>query len=250
MHKFFVESCNINDDGIVIVGQDVKHIKNVLRMTKNDVVIACDNQGMEYNCSIKEINNDNVVLTLISKNISQNEPKTKVTLYQGIPKGEKMEFIIQKAVELGINSIIPVTTTRTVVKINKESEQKKIARWNRIAMEASKQSGRDYIPEVKKPIFFEDIQKFSSGNSINIIPYEKECKKGLKDLFSCYNINSINTINILIGPEGGFSEEEIEKAKFLGFDSISLGRRILRTETAAITTLSIIMYEMGELQYE
>lgn len=239
MSRFFVEKEQIDKNKIMITGEDAKHIKTVLRCKLGEEIIICDGQGYDYNCSISEI--DHVVIAEI-KNVSESasEPDTKITLFQGLPKSDKMELIIQKCVELGVEKIIPVNTERVIVKLDKK-EDKKLERWQKISLSASKQCGRGKIPQIGHILNFQEAIQEASKFDLAVIAYEKEENIGLKELIKNFNGQ---TVAVFIGPEGGFSEEEIIKAKTNGLKTITLGKRILRTETAGMSMLSILLYEL------
>lgn len=244
MYRFYVENDQILENNITIVGSDVNHIKNVLRMKTNDEIIICDGQGKDFYCIIYQISNEKIIAEIQSVKDTDTELDTKIYLFQGLPKKDKMELIIQKAVELGVYEIIPVVTKRTIVKLDeKKKEQKKLERWQTIATSAAKQSKRGFIPRIREVMNFKEAINLAKTFDYNMIPYEKaenidktkEIVKGVKDK---------NSVGIFIGPEGGFDELEMEAAKNEGMQLITLGKRILRTETAGIAILSIIMFEL------
>ncbi len=245
MHRFFINKENIINDTVLIDGDDVKHIKNVLRLKIGSKIVVCDGECSDYVVEIAKIGNNDVCGTILNKEKSKGEPPIDIVLYQGLPKSAKMDLIVQKCTELGVCKIVPIVTERTVVKVeDNKKEQKKIDRWNRIALEAAKQSKRGKVPEVKSIISFERLINDIADGSFTIVPYEDELKIGAKEILKKCNGEKIN---IIIGPEGGFEETEIAKLKEIGGHIISLGPRILRTETAGFATLSIIMYELGDL---
>lgn len=250
MHRFFVDACQIDliENRIIIKNEDVRHISKVLRLKKDDVIEVCDGSNMEYICKILGINKNNILLLIIDKQESTKEAPMKVVLYQGIPKSNKMDLIIQKTTELGIKEIIPVEMKRTIVQFasNKDKE-KKVDRWQKIALEAAKQSKRSIVPVVHLPLSFEEAIEHSKDNQLNIMPYENYYKKGFKSIIKSLDKNNINKIGIWIGPEGGLEEKEVETAIENKIYPITLGPRILRTETAGFTTLAIVMYELGDL---
>lgn len=247
MHRFFVDKKNINNDQVIINGDDVKHIKNVLRLTIDDEITVCDGENWDYLLKIENIENNEVIGTVINKEKSKGEPPVEVVLYQGLPKSSKMDLIIQKATELGIKKIVPVITERTVVKIqNQKKENNKLERWNRIAIEAAKQCRRGELPLVDNIIGFKQMINEVKEDFV-IVPYENERKIGTKEVLQDYKNHGRKRISIMIGPEGGFEEEEISRLIDIGAKSISLGPRILRTETAGFTALAIVMYELGDI---
>ncbi len=254
MHRFLIEPDDVHNDSLTITGDDAKHMLQVLRFKPGDAFLAFDGTGLEYEAEVVSITKSSVSGKIIKACQPGTEPGKKVVLFQGIPKTDKMDWIIQKSVELGVWEIVPVATQYSVVQIKDKGLDGKLERWNRIAREACKQSGRVIVPEVKAPMMFQDALKLWSdkiknepeGETITVFCYENEGKKCLKDLFKCYNIDHISTAGIFIGPEGGFSVGEIQLAQQHRFNPVSLGKRILRTETAAIAVLSVVMHEMGE----
>ncbi len=244
MPKFFADKCNIFESSIRITGQNANHIKNVLRLKCGERLLIGDSDRSDFLVSISKIEKDSVWTDIIEKIEIQAESIVNVTLYQGLPKFDKMELIIQKCVELGVSKVIPVITERTVVKIpNKNEAQKKAKRWQKISLEASKQSNRGRVPVISEPTLFKDIfDDFKQFDCI-LMAYEKECLVSLKSFFVKIG-HEMKNLAFLIGPEGGFTENEVSLAKTKGAKTVSLGPRILRTETAAINVLSIIMYEL------
>ncbi|NLK21544.1 MAG: 16S rRNA (uracil(1498)-N(3))-methyltransferase [Epulopiscium sp.] len=245
MPRFFVEPSQIKNDSIFIHGEDVKHISKVLRLKNGDKISICNGQGTDYQCIIKNMDKEIIVAQIVSNHLSQTEPKTKITLFQALVKSDKMDLIIQKTVEMGIFKIIPIVTERTVVRFeNEKKERSRLARWQKIAESAAKQSQRGIIPEVEPVITLSEAFDRSKEMDCKLIPYEKETDKNLRSILSNFNGGNIA---IFIGPEGGFEESEIALGKQQGIIPITLGRRILRTETAGLFTVSIIMYQMGEM---
>lgn len=245
MHHFFVSPDRVNEHDIIINGPDVNHIKNVLRMKAGEEILISNGQGQDYLCVISSIDEENVTASITDKSYSGTELKTRLWLFQALPKSDKMELIIQKAVELGAYAIVPVKTSRCVVKLDEKKSQNKLKRWNAIAQSAAKQSRRSIIPEVMMPMDFIDALSYAKTFDMNIIPYEnyKDMEQTVKTLG---NIEEMNDIGIFIGPEGGFAEDEIEKAMALEVHPISLGRRILRTETAGMSILSVLMFRLEQ----
>ena len=245
MSRFFVEPSQVSDDGIItIAGTDVKHMKDVLRMNKGDKFTVCDSTGTEYSCSLEAFRDGEAVCVILDKQAGDTEPRTPCTLLQGIPKGDKMELIIQKNIELGVNRIIPVMMERSVVRFNNEKDKdKKWERWNRIALEASKQCGRLSVPVVEKPASLKVAISMVEDAELKMVPYENEEDLRLKSLLRDKNPSSIAFI---IGPEGGFAGSEIELLKEASFTTVSLGKRILRTETAGFAVMSAVRYELED----
>lgn len=247
MNRFFVSNDNSNDNNIIIENKDdLKHIKNVLRLKENDKIEISDGNDNEYIVQIKNITDEFIKTSILEKRDIKRESDINITLYQGYPKSSKMEIIIQKATELGVKKIVPVITDRTIVKINnKKKEEKKLERFEKIAFEAAKQSKRGIIPEISHIMNLEEAKKeMKNNNSFIIVPYEDENKTGIKEILTT---TKEKDISIIIGPEGGFSKKEIENLKQIGGNIVSLGPRILRTETAGLALISIIMYQLGDV---
>ncbi|RHV31910.1 16S rRNA (uracil(1498)-N(3))-methyltransferase [Coprococcus sp. OM04-5BH] len=246
MNRFFVDDPGaFSDRSVVITGEDVNHVKNVLRLKENDELIVSDGRGRDYHCRISGITNEEVVADICDICDNFSELSTEITLFQGFPKGDKMELIIQKTVELGVTRIVPVMTKRTVVKLDDKKAKKKTERYNMIAESAAKQSGRGMIPEVTMPVSFAEAVSMAEKLDMNIIPYEEaEGVEYSRNIIK--NIKGKKSLGIFIGPEGGFAREEVEKALDAGVSAITLGHRILRTETAGMAVISIIMFELEE----
>ena len=263
MSTFFVPSENIRYEADMpvsacVYGDDVNHIRNVLRMTVGDPLLLCDSRGLVYHCVIGEISAECISAEIRSVSVSETERQIPVYLFQGVPKGDKMELIIQKGVELGVNGIFPVITERTVVKFHSAADaEKKQVRWQRISLEAAKQCGRGAVPEVAMPATIGDVLKEMTQplfqNALKLIPYENEHNITLKDIlqkhragFTVKNAGALDAICIMIGPEGGFSMSEVNAAEKAGFLPVSLGKRILRTETAGFAAIAAIRYEFDD----
>lgn len=247
MARFFVTPDQIRQDMIYIYDGDVNHIKNVLRMREGEEVSISDGEGTDYHCIIEELDKDCIKLRIQNSWKSYSELPVKLHLFQGLPKADKMELIIQKAVELGAYEIIPVSTSRSIVKLDDKKAAKKVSRWQGIAESGAKQSGRAIIPEVLSPMSFKQALNYARELDATIIPYEKA--EGIDDtraVIRGLHDSAVQSIGIFIGPEGGFSEQEVELAMEAGAKPITLGKRILRTETAGLTTLSILMFEFEE----
>lgn len=245
MPKFFVKTKQIENDKITIIGTDVNHIKNVLRLKEKAELEICDSEKQEnYLCSINKIQEDKIECTIKEKLQETTEPKTKVTIFQGLPKSDKMEFIIQKSVELGANDITPVEMARCVVKLNEKDKSKKIERWQKISEVAAKQCQRDIIPKINQIITIKDICKILNDYDAIILAYEKEKENSIKHELNKIKQQNLKKIGIVIGPEGGLEEKEVEMLKQNGAKVITLGKRILRTETVALSVLSNIIYEL------
>lgn len=242
MPKFFVSSENINDHTITLEGENAKHIGSVLRAKTGDIITVCDGEGRDYECEITEITKKAVIAKITDIFTNDNEPDIKLTLYQALPKADKMELVIQKCIEIGVDRIVPVKTEHAVVKLEGK-EEKKLQRWNKIAEAAAKQCGRGKIPVVDRVMTFKEAINEAISLDSAIIPYEKEKENSLKTFAKGFKGKSIG---IFIGPEGGFSNEEIDFAISNGVKSVTLGKRILRTETAGLVTSVILLYELED----
>jgi 16S rRNA (uracil1498-N3)-methyltransferase len=243
MYHFFVTPEQVREHEIVIIGMDVNHIKNVLRMKLGEELQISDGNNKKYLCEIASMTSDEVCVKIKENLISDTELPSKIYLFQGLPKGDKMELIIQKAVELGVYEIIPVATKRAVVKLDDKKAAKKVERWNAISEGGAKQSGRNVIPQVKMVMSYKEAMQYASNLDVVLVPYE--LADGMDE--TRHIVESIEpgqSIGIFIGPEGGFETEEVEVALGNGAKAITLGKRILRTETAGLTTLSILMYHL------
>lgn len=245
MYRFFINQNQINENNATIVGVDVNHIVNVLRLKVADELILCNQRGIDYKCTIESLTNEDIHCKIIEQSKSKSELPVKITLVQGAPKQDKMELIVQKTVELGVFQINPVEMRRSIVKYDDKKVDKKIERWQSIAEAAAKQSKRGIIPKVNG---FQSWKKTLEGlknfDKI-IIPYEHE--EGIsrtREIFGQLREN--DTIAVVIGPEGGFDETEIADLVDIGGLTISLGNRILRTETAGFATLAMIVYQTEE----
>ena len=246
MDRFFVEKKNVNleNDTCIIEGEDVKHISKVLRCRVGEELEICDNDNNEYICEITNIDKSQVNLNILKRVDIKRESDLKIKVYQGLPKGPKMEMILQKLTEVGVDEIILVQTKRTVVKVDDKKEDKKIERWERIIYEAAKQSKRGKIPKLRGVLSFKEALADMKENDFNIAPYENEKTKTIKQAIKGKDINNIG---IFVGPEGGFEDTEINAIEEMGGQSVSLGPRILRTETASLVASSIVLYELSDL---
>lgn len=248
MPKFFIKNNQIDDNTIVITGKDVNHISNVLRIKIGEDIQVCDiDTSNNYLVRLQKIDKEKIFCDIVKKMKSEAEPDINLKIFQGIPKSDKMELIIQKSIELGIKEIIPVQMERCVSKISSKDEKKKIERWQKISEMASKQSGRDIIPRINNPIKIKDICNLINELDMIIVPYEKEENYSFKDAIEEIKQKENNkaSIGIVIGPEGGFDPNEINLLKNAGAKIVTLGKRILRTETVALAMTSVIMYELG-----
>ncbi len=251
MTTFFIEKSQIDENNIFINGEDAHHIKNVLRYKINDELKICDEAKNTYYAKISEFLENSIKLDIIKKEEEKEEKLPQISLYQGIPKADKMDFIVQKCTELGVFEIIPTSMERSIAKLDEKNAKSKIERWQKIAKEASMQSGRNYIPKISDKIYFKNIIENIEKYDIVLLPYENEKVVTLKGELMSFK-DSIKgkkdcKIAIIIGPEGGISKEEVD---FLANNSskvkiISLGNNILRTETASIASVAMILYEFS-----
>lgn len=245
MHHFFVNPEQVEDGLIRITGSDVNHIKNVLRIKQGEEMLVSDGTGRDYLCQAEEIAGQEVTVRILETEEEGRELPSRIWLFQGLPKSDKMEFIIQKAVELGAAGVVPVTTRNTVVKLDPKKEEAKVKRWQAIAESAAKQSKRSLVPRVSGIMTLKEAFDYveSQGFSVRLIPYEHEAgMDGTKTELDAAGPGQ--DIAVFIGPEGGFDEREIELALSKGVRPISLGRRILRTETAGLALLSVLMMRL------
>lgn len=248
MYHFFVDENSITDNKIYVSGADYNHIRNVIRLKcGEEVLISTRVSGSmkpeNYMCSLAAYDEQNVVFDIVKSVVGDNELPCRVTLYQGLPKSDKLELIIQKAVELGVSEIVPVSMKRCVVKLDDKKSQSKLSRWNAISESAAKQSKRSIIPKVRPVMTYRQALTEAANYDLTLVPYENEAgMAATRELIS--GIIPGNTVAVFIGPEGGFEEDEIELAKAMGMHTITLGKRILRTETAGMALLSMLAYAL------
>ena len=245
MFRFFVDESQISGKELTISGGDVNHIKNVLRMKPLDEVEAVLPDGRIATCSLRELSDDEIIADVLFVEESGVELANKITLYMGLPKFDKMELVIQKAVELGAYRIVPVSMKRTVVKFDPKKAKAKVARWQAIAEAASKQSKRAIIPEVGQVVSFKDALREARSLDHILVPYE--CAEDItktREIIS--GIGDGESVAVFIGPEGGFSAKEVETCCENGFIPVTLGKRILRTETAGLAVVACVRYETGD----
>ena len=244
MRRLFVPLSAVQDGRIIITGSDAHHIRNVLRMKPGDTLKVSAEDSTVYTCVIEKTGE--VIETRIADLArAAEELPCRITLFQCLPKKDKMEFIIQKAVELGVHEIVPVISERTIVRLDAKKKAARTERWNAVAKSAAEQSGRCIIPAVREPVSFVDALRLSENCGIKIMPYENA--KGMEQTRRVMGmLRTAGSACVIIGPEGGFSNEEVKAAGDSGFEMITLGKRILRTETAGMTALSIIMYSIED----
>ena len=244
MSTFYVKNEQVTENKIVIINEDVNHIKNVLRFKIDDKIDVCDENGVRYKTKIQTFEKEEVILEILEISNESTECNVNITLFQGLPKSDKMDLIVQKCTELGVKEIVPFISERVIVKLDDKGEAKKQERWQKIAKEAAKQSGRQMVPEIKKAINLKNIIENLSKYDIVIVPYECERELNIKNVLRKLEKN-VKNIAVIIGPEGGFSENDIEiLEKFEKTKKVSLGPRILRTETAGFAALAMIIYEL------
>lgn len=242
MHQFFVSDEQIGKEYITITGEDVRHIKNVLRMKPGEEVRISNGEGADFFCEIREIHEESVQVRILDKQAQDTELPGRIFLFQAIPKGERMEYVIQKAVELGVYEIIPVEMKYCVVKLDEKKKEKRRTRWQAIAESAAKQAKRSRIPQIHPVMKYADAVAYARECQVCLVPYEDERgMAGTRELLR--RLEPGKDISVIIGPEGGFSEEEIEMVRD-DMEVLSLGKRILRTDTAAITVMSMLMLEL------
>jgi len=248
MPKFFVEPAQIYDEEILILGDDARHIISSLRMKTGDPITVCNMNKRDYDCIISSVSGGIVHAEIVSSSVCEAEPDYSITVYQCLPKGDKMEYVIQKAVELGASKIVPVLSSRCIAKpsaFDKNGKDKKSDRYNRIAYEAAEQSGRGIVPTVHECINFERAVDLAKNDAISFVCYEEEKNNNIRKFIASKKDEGMknNSISFFIGPEGGFSPDEISQARENGIESVGLGNRILRTETASGFVLAVLSYE-------
>ena len=271
MQHFFVKNNQVNNDRVRIIGKDVNHIKNVLRCKVNEKIeVSVVESGEKFLAEILEFNNEEILCGIVEKLDVDCESNVKINIIQGLPKSDKMELIIQKCTELGVKEITPLELDRCVVKLSGKDVDKKLARWESIAETAAKQCGRNSITKINRLYNLKNISEILQGYDLVVVAYEGEKEIGLKDVLNELKFKNLQqelafgaannfegncivesrnddlSIAVIIGPEGGLEEKEVEALKNMGVRSVSLGKRILRTETVAIVLSSVIMYELGE----
>lgn len=243
MQHFFVTTDQVKGDRIYMEGSDVNHMKNVLRMKIGEQLYISDGDNHKYLCQVGKYEEKKAELEILEEEAADTELASKIYLFQGLPKGDKMELIVQKAVELGVFEVVPVAMKRCVVKLDEKKAEKKVNRWGEIARSAAKQSGRGIVPKVESVVSYQEALAAAKELDVVLIPYE--LAEGMEDTRNVIgNVQAGQSVGIFIGPEGGFEKEEVCQALDAGAKEITLGRRILRTETAGLTVLSILMYHL------
>lgn len=246
MYQFFIETSQIAEDQIRILGKDVNHMKNVLRMKPGEEIRVTDSEtSRSYRCEVAELYGETVVCHILAEEEEGSELPVRIYLFQGLPKADKMELIIQKAVELGVYQIIPTACRRCVVKLDPKKEKTKLARWQQIVEAAAKQSKRSLIPEIMPVISLREAFARSQKMQVRLIPYERaEGMEKTREILK--GIRPGDEVAVFIGPEGGFEEAEIEEAMKAQIKPVTLGKRILRTETAGMTVLAFLLYQLEQ----
>lgn len=245
MHRFFVPPNSIHNNRIVLRGTMVHQIRDVLRMKPGDRIILLDNSGYAHQTELVTIDRDTVRARIVEKWKLETEPMARVTLYQGLLKGQKFDWVLQKGTEIGISAFVPVLAARCVIGNLEDVSDARIERWERIIVEAAEQAGRAALPHLSSPLMFAHACERAMQSGLTLIPWEGERNRSLREALQA--IPKSKEISVFIGPEGGFTEEEIDAAQKRGLMAVSLGPRILRAETAGLVTASAILYELGDL---
>lgn len=245
LYHFFAEHENIFETYINITGSDINHIKNVLRLKEGDMLLISSGDNMDYTCRIAKLDSESIRADIVSADAKGRELPAKIYLFQGLPKSDKMELIIQKAVELGVYEVIPVMMKRSVVRLGEKKAQSKQERWNAISVSAAKQSKRSIIPKVADVMTFKEALEYAGQIDHLLLPYE--CADGMAKTKAVINgLQEGKSVGVFIGPEGGFDRDELDMALEHGCEIITLGKRILRTETAGLMLLSVLMYHFEQ----
>lgn len=244
MHQFFVESHQVGEEYITIAGEDARHIGQVLRMKAGEQLRVSDRQGRDFFCQVEQVERQQVTVRILYQDHERRELPVKISLFQGLPKGDKMDLVIQKAVELGVYEIIPVAMRNCVVKLDEKKAAAKGKRWNGIAESAAKQCRRSIVPAVRRVMDFSEAFSYASTMDVRLVPYENE--RGMERTRQVIgSLKREGTLAVFIGPEGGFDKKEIEAIQ-QDVELLSLGNRILRTETAGMAVLSMLLYQLEE----
>jgi len=245
MHRFFVPQNSLHGQKVILTSQQAHQIRNVLRMGPGDHIIVLDNIGSEYTVALTKVGQQQVIGEVIYKQPAQGEPRTQITLYQSLLAREKFEWVLQKCTEVGVTRFVPMVTERSIVRRSITVTARRLSRWRRIVTEAAEQSGRGRIPQLEAPVNFGDAVSKLEGFDFCLIGSPQAAGQNLRKLLRTDNTIPV-AVALLIGPEGGFTKQEVQLAQANGAIPISLGRRILRTETAAVVTTGLILYELGE----
>lgn len=247
MNRFFVSKENLQGDKVVLGGQQAHQICNVLRLRPGEHIIVLDNRGWEYEVVLATIGRSEVTGEVVEKREALGEPRVQITLYQSLLARDKFEWVLQKCTEVGVRRFVPLVTERSLVREPDAVKPNKLARWRRIITEAAEQSGRGRIPELAPPVKLQEAVSGLDGFDCCLVAWPQAQSAGIRSTLRCGD-GTPASIAVLIGPEGGFTEQEVERCRACGAVPISLGRRTLRTETAAVVAASLILYELGELE--
>ncbi|NLO37740.1 MAG: 16S rRNA (uracil(1498)-N(3))-methyltransferase [Clostridiaceae bacterium] len=243
MPRFFIEQIvGAGQPSVRLSGPDAYHIATVLRMQSGDSLLVCDGARTDLDCRIEAVTPEGVELAVLSRTPNQTEPVYHVTLYQGLVKGDKFDQIIQKSVELGVSRVVPVACRRSIAVIQARDRDRKTARWQKIAAEAAKQCGRGMVPEVAPPVMFAGCVAQASAAALALIPWELERTRTLRAALGEDDDTVPKSISLIIGPEGGLTEDEVGLARAAGILPVTLGKRILRAETAGPAVLAMLLY--------
>lgn len=243
MPRFFVDAAPVGDR-LTITGEDAHHIVRVLRMKPGERLTVCDGAGVDYDCELLGAAGAEAACRILGQTPSIGEPSVRITLFMGLPKGDKMDFIVQKATELGASCVTPFLAARSVSRPDAKTLRKKCERWQKIAREAAMQSGRGRVPEIAAPVTQAEAAALAAQHDTALFFYENERQTGLRAALSG---GVGQTAALMIGPEGGFAPEEVQTALDAGLTSVSLGTRILRCETAPLAALTALLYESGNI---
>ena len=247
MHRFFVPSEWTDDDRVEIHGEVAHRIGRVLRLAPGAEIVLFDGSGMEWTVRLDGVARDHAAGRVLSSEKGRGEPTVKLTLYQGVMKGSKFDWTLQKGTELGVSCFVPMDCRRSVPRIRRESQPARLARWRKIIVEAAEQSGRAVIPDVADPVTFQEVcDALERAPGLVVLPWEGESAKSLSAAVS--EAPDSKEVALVIGPEGGLDPEEVDYARGKGLEPVSLGRRILRAETAGIAAVSTLMYALGEME--
>ncbi len=245
VHRFFVKPEQIKETEVILTQPHAHQIRNVLRMRPGERIIVLDNSGWEYVVELTSVDRDEIKGQVVEKRLNPSEPSTKVTLYQALLKGEQFELVLQKGTEIGVVSFVPVISERCIVG-DVALVAKKRERWERIITEAAEQSGRGFLPKLEEPVLFaRACRSLKLRGGLALMPWEGERKRSLREILT--REKKPFSVNIVVGPEGGFSEREVEMARRYGITTVSLGPRILRAETAGIVAAALVLYELGDM---
>jgi 16S rRNA (uracil1498-N3)-methyltransferase len=252
MQRYFIPADQFSVDGVTVTGEDARHLMKVLRARAGDRIICSNGRDREVLAEITELDKGIVHASILEELRMENEPSVRVWVAQSLPKGDKMETVIQKCTELGAVRFIPFVSERTVVQYDGKKESKRVERWLRIAKEAAEQAQRNRIPDIAAPCSWRELLQIIPQAGLAIMCYEKNAQASqFRSILAKYLHNDAQSIDrsilVIVGPEGGFTEKEVQEAEAAGGIPVGLGKRILRTETAAMTALACVLYESGEI---